>query len=279
MLAQVERTFRQVSSLPLGRHKCCNIPLYLHMWNFSRYRMSAPRDQWLVRKIRRAPERSKCRIKAWWPHPSDFLFPEPKHLRMRSFPQFMHITNTFRAQWIDSNLQQAFLEDALRLTDEEKMNPNSLALVPENFWRKPTVPCIQPKGTARPTAETRPALDGSVAIVGDMVSEYLFSFLLWAPTDCEIICELVASLFASRVVSTYFLLTFWLDQCIPYVKSHINRWPILLHLIFVRMEATALDRWRSFSSHTLSLPLPTLPRIERIPWVDGFKPVDNFVWF
>lgn len=100
---------------------------------FDKYRDTAPRDQWLVRKIRRFPQKMNCMIDAWWPHYEDFLFPEPKHLEQRSLPQFVHITNTFRAKMIHPDLQKAFLEDALMLSEDERRDPKSLAVVPELF--------------------------------------------------------------------------------------------------------------------------------------------------
>ena len=97
------------------------------------YRHKAPRDQWLVRKMRKNPVKMQCKIRTWPLHPQDILFPEPKDLEKRAYPQFVHMTNTYRAKWIDANLQKTYYEDALLLTEEEKNDPNSLAIVPQNF--------------------------------------------------------------------------------------------------------------------------------------------------
>ena len=130
----MEAAFRSVSGLAGDGERLDAFRSYMFLQrNSSRHRQHAPRDQWLVRKMRKAPEKMKCRITAWWPHSTDLIFPEPHDLEQKSFPQFMHITNTYRAKWIDSGLQKAFLEDALRLSDEERHDQASLAVVPENF--------------------------------------------------------------------------------------------------------------------------------------------------
>eukprot|EP00977_Amphora_coffeiformis_P002454 scaffold458_cov150-Amphora_coffeaeformis.AAC.2 len=97
------------------------------------YRDKAPRDQWLIRKMRKNPDRMQCKIRAWPLNSRDMLFPEPGDLEKRIFPQFVHMTNTYRAKWIDADLQKAYYEDALLLTEGEKNDPTSLAFVPQHF--------------------------------------------------------------------------------------------------------------------------------------------------
>lgn len=99
-----------------------------------RYRDKAPRDQWLVRKMRKQQNAGiPCKIPLWWPNAQDFVFPVSRDMEERRFATFVHITNTFRAKRINATLQQAFLEDALKLSPEERRDPKSLAFVPESF--------------------------------------------------------------------------------------------------------------------------------------------------
>lgn len=98
-----------------------------------RQRMKIGRDQKLIRNIRRRGEEvTKCKVSVW-PKNEDLLFPMQADFENRRYVQFVHITNTFHAAHTDAQTQQAFLEDALNLTVEERQRPNSLAIVPEGF--------------------------------------------------------------------------------------------------------------------------------------------------
>lgn len=95
-------------------------------------RLTVHRDQQMLRFMRNAgAQKTKCRITLW--PKKELIFPLQKDFEQRRFAQFVHITNTFHAGQTNALLQQAFLEDALNLTRQERQNVNSLAIVPEQF--------------------------------------------------------------------------------------------------------------------------------------------------
>lgn len=95
-------------------------------------RLKLKRDQFVLRHMRKdGPKVTGCRIPVW-PR-KELIFPLQKDFEKRRFEQFVHITNTFHAGQTDALIQKAFLEDALDLTETERNDPNSLAIVPEGF--------------------------------------------------------------------------------------------------------------------------------------------------
>ena len=95
-------------------------------------RLSVTRDQFVIRLMRKAgPTKTGCKIPTW-PR-KELIFPLPKDFEQQRFEQFVHITNTFHAGQTDAQTQKGFLEEALNLTAEERLNPDSLAIVPEGF--------------------------------------------------------------------------------------------------------------------------------------------------
>ena len=107
----------------------------LRQWRtlMDEYRDTVARDQSLVRMILRSPTKMNCKIRTWTLNREDLLFPQPKDLEERYFSQFVHVTNTYRAKWIDPKLQKAYFEDVLQVTEEERRDPRSLATIPDNF--------------------------------------------------------------------------------------------------------------------------------------------------
>jgi hypothetical protein len=90
------------------------------------------RDQALLRAmIKTGPTKIKCLIHRW--KRKELVFPYTEYFKSLQMDQFVHITNTHHSQMTEKNVQQAFLEKALNLTEEEIQNPNSLAIVPDNF--------------------------------------------------------------------------------------------------------------------------------------------------
>jgi hypothetical protein len=90
------------------------------------------RDQALLRAIIKEGEiETKCRIHRW--KRKELIFPYTDYFESMKMEQFVHITNTHHSIRTDKMIQQLFLEKALNLTDEEKHDPHSLAIVPDNF--------------------------------------------------------------------------------------------------------------------------------------------------
>eukprot|EP00977_Amphora_coffeiformis_P015463 scaffold4511_cov171-Amphora_coffeaeformis.AAC.29 len=92
------------------------------------------RDQYMLRMMRReGPEKTGCAITTWTKTDKDLLFPMPNDFEQRTVAQFVHITNTYHAGQTDAQTQRAYLEEVLNLTDKERQDPNSLAIVPDGF--------------------------------------------------------------------------------------------------------------------------------------------------
>ena len=106
----------------------------LHTWRnkLDKDGMTKSRDQYMLRMMRRqGPAKTGCAITTW--SKTDLLFPMPRDFSQRTMAQFVHITNTYHAGQTDARVQKEYLEHVLDLTDQERQDPHSLAIVPDGF--------------------------------------------------------------------------------------------------------------------------------------------------
>jgi hypothetical protein len=89
------------------------------------------RDQELIRRMmRRGAAKTHCEIIRWDREErkdKDLIFPEEEDFLTRNFARFVHITNTHHVSLTNASIQQAFLEEALEMTEEERNSNISLA--------------------------------------------------------------------------------------------------------------------------------------------------------
>ena len=90
------------------------------------------RDQYALRMMRKkSSAQTGCAVMTW--NKKELIFPLPKDFVKRNFAQFVHITNTYHAGQTDAHTQKEYLEEILNLTDEERQDPSSLAIIPSGF--------------------------------------------------------------------------------------------------------------------------------------------------
>jgi hypothetical protein len=92
------------------------------------------RDQTVLRvMMKRGAAQTHCEIIVWKKNDKELVFPLEEDFLTRSFSRFVHITNTHHVSQTDASIQQAFLEEALEMTEEERNSNLSLAKTVEIF--------------------------------------------------------------------------------------------------------------------------------------------------